>query len=148
MTGGLVGVVRPKSWSHPGTGGRTRTEEVRVMSEVPSTAGGSNGYKTIGVRLLDPIHAQMTLIASLEGMSLTDAIKEAIEYYIERKKSEGGLAERAAAAAEEIERDAELRRAALNALFAPEPEADKPSPATQPGNRRRKAGEQTGEQKP
>jgi hypothetical protein len=144
MTGGLVGVVRPRSWFQPGTGGRTRTEEVEVMSEGPSTSGSSNGYKTIGVRLLDPIHAQMVLISSLEGVSLTDAIKGAIEYYIERKKSEGGLAERAAKAAEEIERDAEMRRAALSALFGSEtPEAETPASSPAGGNRRRKAGEQT-----
>ncbi len=79
--------------------------------------GQQGGFKTIGVKLPDELHAQLVLVASLDGMSLTDAIRAAIDGYIERKKGEGDLAERAARALEEIEREATARRGALQALF-------------------------------
>lgn len=135
---GLVGVMRLYDLSQKGMGAAS-TEEVDSMSE---TQAGPNGYKTIGVRLADPVHAQMVLISSLEGVSLTDAIKQAIEYYIGKKKGEGDLAARAAKAAEEIERDAQARRDALSALFGTN-EAETPAKPTGSTSRRR-----TGEAKP
>jgi hypothetical protein len=95
-------------------GGRTSTEEVCSMTEAP---GASQGFKTIGVKLPDDVHAQLVLIASLDSQSLTDAIRAAIDGYIERKKGEGDMAARAAQALEEIERESAQRRGALQALF-------------------------------
>lgn len=86
------------------------------MTEAQGASSGS-GYKTIGVKLPDPIHAQLTLVAQLDEMSLTDAIRAAIDGYLERKRGEGDLAARAAQALEEIEREATARRDALQALF-------------------------------
>jgi hypothetical protein len=85
------------------------------MTEAQGAQTG--GYKTIGVKLPDPVHAQLTLVAQLDEMSLTDAIRAAIDGYLERKRSEGDLAARAAQALEEIEREATARRDALQALF-------------------------------
>jgi hypothetical protein len=94
------------------------------MSEPPA---GPGGFKTIGVKLPDLIHAQLVLIAGLEDLSLTDAIKAAIDGYIERKRGEGDLAARAAQVAEEIERAAAAQRGALVALFGPQsPDQAKP----------------------
>ncbi len=110
----LVGVVRPTNRFQPWIGGRTSThEEVCSMTE----AQGAQGFKTIGVKLPDDIHAQLVLIAQLDQQSLTDAIRAAIDGYIERKKGEGDMAARAAQALEEIEREAAQRRGALQALF-------------------------------
>lgn len=104
------------------------------MTEPKETGG-----KTLGVKLSAPVHAQLTLICQLENQSLTDAIKVAIEQFIERKRSEGNLASRAAEAAAEIEREAAQRRNALEALFGsqaseapaePAGESDKPVKAT------------------
>jgi hypothetical protein len=136
MTGvGRVGVVRPLVTSRPGMGGRTSTEEVYAMTEGQPAPGG---FKTIGVKLPDPVHAQLTLIANLDGISLTDAIRQAIEGYIERKRGEGDLAERAARALDEIEREAATRRDALQSLFGQHAQA-----ATDTGpSRRRPRGEQ------
>jgi hypothetical protein len=119
---GLVGVVRLVCLSQSGMGGRTSTEEVSTMTEAPG------GTKTLGIKLPDELHAQLVLIATLEKLSLTDAIRQAIDYYIERKRGEGDLAARAAQAAEEIEREAAMRRQALNALFGP----SQPPAATEP----------------
>ena len=89
------------------------------MTEAPPAANhtGGSGYKTIGVKLPDQVHAQLTLVASLDGLSLTDAIRQAIDSYIARKAGEGDMAERAARALEDIEREAAQRRDALEALF-------------------------------
>jgi hypothetical protein len=85
-----------------------------------ANAGASQGVKTLGIKLPDDLHAQLVLIAGLEGLSLTDAIRQAIDGFIERKRGEGDLAARAAQALGEIEREAALRRDALQALFGPQ----------------------------
>ena len=73
--------------------------------------------KTLGIRLPDELHTQFALVAQLDGLSLTDAIRKAVELYVETKRSEGDFAERAAAALEEIEREAASRRSVIEALF-------------------------------
>lgn len=95
--------------------GRISTEEVSTLTDAQGTSQG--GTKTLGIKLPDELHAQLVLIAQLDGMSLTDAIRAAIDGYIERKRAEGNLAERAARALEDIEREASQRRDALHALF-------------------------------
>ncbi len=96
------------------------------------------GFKTIGVKLPDELHAQLVLVASLDGMSLTDAIRAAIDGYIERKKGEGDLAARAAQALDEIEREAAARRGALQALFGDHAQA-----ATEAAGTSRRRGKET-----
>lgn len=73
--------------------------------------------KTLGIRLPDELHTQFVLVAQLDGLSLTDAIRRAVELYVETKRSEGDFAQRAAAALEEIEREAASRRSVIQALF-------------------------------
>ncbi len=75
------------------------------------------GVKTLGIRLPDELHAQFALVAQLDGLSLTDAVKRAVEFYVEHKRAEGDFAQRAAQALEEIEREAAARRGAIQALF-------------------------------
>jgi hypothetical protein len=93
----------------------------------------NQGVKTLGIKLPDELHAQLVLIAGLEGLSLTDAIRQAIDGYIERKRGEGDLAARAAQALGEIEREASLRRDALQALFGPPAESGEAATAPAPG---------------
>jgi hypothetical protein len=99
------------------------------------------GVKTLGIRLPDALHAQFTLVAQLDSMSLGDAAVKAVESYVEAKRSEPGFAERAQAALEEIEREAAARRGALQGLFgttAPESGQanEDTSPAKSTRNRR------------
>lgn len=96
------------------------------------------GFKTIGVKLPDDVHAQLVLIAQLDGLSLTDAIRQAIDGYIERKKGEGDMAARAAQALEEIEKEAAARRGALHALFGSHAQA-----ATEAATTSRRRGRET-----
>ena len=84
------------------------------MSE-PTT--GRGGVKTLAIRLPDELHAQLVLVASLEALSLTDTIRQAIEELIERKRAGGDLAAQAAKALEEIEQETQARKQALQALL-------------------------------
>lgn len=71
--------------------------------------------KTMAIRLEDDLHAQLNVIATLEGQTVTDIIRASILAYIETRKD--ALASRAEAALEEIEREAETRRQAIAAMF-------------------------------
>jgi hypothetical protein len=82
------------------------------------------GVKTLGIRLPDELHAQFALVAQLDGLSLTDAIRRAVEFYVASKQGEADFAARAQQALEEIEREAAARRNAITALFGQKDQAD------------------------
>lgn len=94
----------------PGMTGRTSTEEVAMPDHERSV-------KTLAIRLDEGLHAQLSVLAQLGGVTVTDAIRQAIEVYVEAARTEGDLAAKAAGALEEIEREAETRRSAIQALF-------------------------------
>jgi hypothetical protein len=80
-------------------------------------AGKGPGVKTLGIRLPDDLHAQFALVAQLDGISLTDAIRRAIETYVATKQAEPNFQARVTAALEEIEREATGRKSAIQALL-------------------------------
>lgn len=104
----------------------------------PTDRGGP-GVKTLGVKLPDKMHAQFAMVANLNGLSLADAVTEAVREYIERNSSADDFKERAAAALEEIEREAAQRRGAIQALFG---EAQTAA-GEQPGTTRKTRDKQT-----
>jgi hypothetical protein len=77
----------------------------------------SSGVKTLGIKLPDELHAQFTLVAHLDGLSLTDAMLRAVKLYVETKQGEADFGARAAATLEEIKREASARSGAIQALF-------------------------------
>lgn len=77
----------------------------------------NGGVKTLAIRLPDDLHAQLSLVAQLDSLSLTDAIRQAIEEFIDSKRAEDDFASRAAAMLEEIDREAATRRQSIEALF-------------------------------
>ena len=79
------------------------------------------GTKTLGVALPDELHAQFVMVAGLKNLSLKDAVRQAVESWIQQGRTE--LAERAHEAMAEIERDAALRRDALQSLFGTQPDS-------------------------
>jgi predicted DNA-binding protein len=97
---------------HPRMTGRTSTEEVAAMPEPRDS-----GVKTLAIRLEDELHARLSFVAQVEGLGITDAIRQAIESYIENKHAESDFAERAAAMLDEIDRQAALRRAQIEELL-------------------------------
>src|SRR5690242_13193720 len=97
---------------HPRMAGRISTEEVAVMPEPRN-----GGFKTLAIRLEDDVHARLTLVAQVEGLSITDAIRTAIESYIGSKHAESDFASRAAVLLDEIDRQAALRRLQIEELL-------------------------------
>jgi len=78
--------------------------------------------KTLAVRLEADQHAQLTLIAQLEELTVTDAIRQAIDDWIDVRRTNPQLQERAQAVLDDIERDAATKRGALAALLGGESE--------------------------
>lgn len=79
--------------------------------------------KTLAIRLEEEQHAQLGMIAKLEDLTVTDAIRQAIEEWIETKRSNPELQARAEAVLADIERDAATRRGAIAALLGSETSA-------------------------
>jgi metal-responsive CopG/Arc/MetJ family transcriptional regulator len=101
------------------------------------TSKTTPGVKTLGVKLPDGLHSQFSLVAQLNGLSLNDAVLEAVKAYVEQNRSQKDFAERAAAVVAEIEREAEARRGAIQALFGEEG----PAASETTGESRRRAKE-------
>ncbi|WP_410669461.1 hypothetical protein [Amycolatopsis sp. cmx-4-68] len=116
-------------------GDRTNTEEDDVSEP-------RAGVKTLGIKVPDALHAQFTLVAQLDGISLNDAALRAVELYVSTKRQEPDFAQRAAAALEEIEKEAAARRASIEGLFGTSAEAvaDAAGAAKPATSRSRKAG--------
>lgn len=72
--------------------------------------------KTMAIRVDPEIHAELSLIAQLRGKTLADEHLQAVLNHIEKAREEADLAERAEQAIAEIEREAALRRDAINRL--------------------------------
>src|ERR1700728_2795996 len=81
---------------------------------------GGQIMKTLAIRLEDDTHAQLTVLAQLEELTVTDAIRQAIASFIAAKRSNPELTARAEAVLADIERDAACRSEAHVAPFDPE----------------------------
>lgn len=101
------------------------------MTEAPG------GVKTLAIRLPDELHAQLVLVARLDGVSLAEAIRQAIEMSIAHRRDTGALALQAQAALDEIDRESRARRAALEGLLGPTPAATAPAEPRPSGRRGR-----------
>jgi hypothetical protein len=73
--------------------------------------------KTLAIRLEDDVHAQLAMVAQLDGTTVTEEIRQAIEAHLARKRDSGELSERANAVLEEIEQEATAKKNAIQALF-------------------------------
>ena len=76
--------------------------------------------KTLAIKLEDDTHAQLTILAQLEGMPVSDALKQAVDGYITSKRSQPELKARLESVLADIERDAATRREAITSLFSEE----------------------------
>ena len=118
----LVGDMRLQLKEIP-TGNRRphHTEEVMTMSQETTSSRGEKGsYKTLAIRLAEGQHAQLTIIAQLEELTMTDAIRQAIEQWIEARRNNTQLKARAQAVLDEIEQEATIRKGAIAALLSGE----------------------------
>jgi len=82
--------------------------------------------RTLAIRLEDELHAQLTVIAQLEELTITDAIRQAIGQFIATKRAQPDLTARAEEVLADIDRDAAQRREAIAVLFGSEPEPTAP----------------------
>jgi hypothetical protein len=62
--------------------------------------------KTLAIRLEEEQHAQLGMIAKLEELTVTDAIRQAIDQWIELKRSNPELQARAETVLADIEQEA------------------------------------------
>ena len=73
--------------------------------------------KTLAVRLDDELHARVGLLSKLSGSTVTDTIRTAIEKHLEVLASDPAITAKAEELTAEIDKEAELQRQALSALF-------------------------------
>jgi ribosomal 50S subunit-associated protein YjgA (DUF615 family) len=78
---------------------------------------GPGQLRTLAVRITEDLRAQLDIIAQLTGRSTTEEICPALEYWIEKTKSDPATLQKAEAIRAEIEREAQTRRNAIAAIF-------------------------------
>lgn len=86
----------------------------------PIPAGSSGQLRTLAVRITEELRAQLDIIAQLTGRTATEEIRLALEHWIEKTGSDPAILKKAEAVRAEIERDAETRRKAIEAIFSTE----------------------------
>lgn len=74
-------------------------------------------YKTLGVRLDERLHSQLSFIAQLTESTLADEIRRSIEARVEAAQQDPELVARAEATRAEIEREARARQQAIAGFF-------------------------------
>lgn len=73
--------------------------------------------KTLAIRLEDEQHARLSILSKLAEVSLTDAIRDAIEAHLAKLAADPEIAAKAEVLAAEIDREAAEQRSAITALF-------------------------------
>lgn len=96
--------------------------------------------KTLAIRLDADLHARITILARLAELSVTDAIRIAIEKHVEVMAADPAVAAKAANLREQIARDAEEQQTALQALFGTEGEVVVPATPVTPSKPARSSG--------
>jgi predicted DNA-binding protein len=87
--------------------------------------------RPLSVRMTEDTRAQLDIIAQLNERSVTEEVREALEHWIERSKSDEKVLARAAQVKAEIEREAATKRGAIAAIFdKPSADGTKPSSST------------------
>jgi hypothetical protein len=93
-------------------------------------------FKTLGVRVDEELHAQLTFIAQLTDSTIADEIRRSIEERVVAAQSDPDLIARAEEVRAEIEREAQARQQAIAGLFgslAVGSETTAPRPARRAG---------------
>lgn len=98
--------------------GRINAEEITHMSEpTPLVSGIPGPLRTLAVRLTDELRAQLDIIAQLNDRTVTEEIRIALEDWIGRARSDPKVFGRAEIVRAEIEREAQIKRDAISAIF-------------------------------
>lgn len=81
--------------------------------------------KTLGVKLDDELHARLTVLAQVEGTSLTELIRQAVERFAEEKRDEPAIKAKAEEILAELDQEAAARRGAIESLIGDTPKKGK-----------------------
>lgn len=84
--------------------------------EAPATALGP--VRPLSIRITDGLRAQLDVIAQLNDRSVTEEIRLALEAWVETSKSDPKVLQRAETVRAEIEREAQTRQSAIEAIAA------------------------------
>lgn len=116
------------------------------MSDASPTSSGTSydpgaQVRPLSVRMTEDTRAQLDIIAQLNDRSVTEEVREALEHWIERSKSDPQVLKRAELVRAEIEREAATKRGAIESIFeqTPPPKAARQTPERAPKDA--KAGE-------
>lgn len=85
------------------------------LPDAPATALGP--LRTLAVRITDGLRAQLDVIAQLNDRTVTEEIRLALESWIEASKSDPKVLQRAETVRAEIEREAQTKQSAIDAIF-------------------------------
>lgn len=89
-----------------------------MSEQTPATSGyGSAAYKVLSVRTSEDTRAQLEVLALLNERSVTEETRIALEHWVDQSKSDPAVLKRAEQVRAEIERDAETKRNAINAVL-------------------------------
>lgn len=108
------------------------------MSEQPIAAGQ---LRTLAVRITEDLRAQLDVVSQITGRSTTAEIIVALEFWVQKIKSDPEIQQKAAAIRAKIERDAQTQRDAIAAIFGGEGVSTDPgteSATARPATRRGK----------
>lgn len=89
-------------------------EQQHPQAEV---AAPEQRFKTLGVRIEEGLHAQLSFIAQLSGNTLAEEIKGSIEARVLAAQADPELVARAEAVQAEMQREAEAKRQAIAGFF-------------------------------
>lgn len=88
-----------------------------MSEQTPATGYGSATYKVLSVRTSEDTRAQLEVLAQLNERSVTEETRIALDHWVEKSKSDPAVLKRAEQVRADIERDAETRRNAINAVL-------------------------------
>ena len=91
----------------------TEPEALEGMPGAQQPEQQEQRYKTIAVRVEEQLHSQLQFIAQLDGTSISEEIRTAIQSRIDTAQDDPELVERAQKVREQIEREAAARTAAI-----------------------------------
>lgn len=92
----------------------------------------SDEIRPLSVRMTEGTRAQLDIIAQLNDRSVTEEVREALEFWIERSKTDPKVLQRADAVKAEIEREAATKRGAIAAIFDKPKAKEAPKPPVAP----------------
>lgn len=102
----------------------------------PQLPGYAPSYRVLSVRMDDDTRAQLEVLAQLNNRSMTEETRIALEQWVERSKTDPAIKERADTVRAEIEREAEVKRNAIAAIFGGGGTVAEPASSTKPSSAR------------